>query len=184
MATVNQERISELIALAKVEDSKLFSSLLSALKHEEKSIVIGASLLLGRLADERAAPSLIRAFLTTDPQVGASVAWALGQCGSKAAAPFLSKAIQKGFVVANSCEALGRIGDESALPILFGVLNSDQADVRACAIKALGGLAVFCHSQKAEIIENVLPLTRDKSRKVRISAGIILERIAHANKGE
>lgn len=176
---MNQERISELISLAKVDDSEVFSQLLSALNHEEKSIIIGASIVLGRLADERAVPFLLRAFLTTDQEIGAAVAWALGQCGSTAAIPFLSKAIEKGFAVANSCEALGNMGDKVVLPLLFESLGSECEDVRVCSAKALGNLAQNCGTaQRDEITKNLMPLFYDKSRKVRICAAVIFERIA------
>lgn len=174
-----QERISELIQLAKKDQSEIFSQLLSALEHQEKSIVIGASLVLGRIGDQRAVPSLIRAFLTTDQEVGAAVAWALGRCNDHMATPFLSKAIESGFAVANSCEALGSLGDESAVPLLYRALSSSDKNVRACAAKGLGSVAVRCEPRtKHQIIERLEPLFHDSSRKVRICAAIILNRIS------
>lgn len=165
--------------LAQKDDSNVFSQLLSALVHEEKSVIIGASLMLGRLADERAEASLLRAFLTNDQDIGAAVAWALGRCGSKRAVPFLSKAIEEGFAVANSCEALGNLGDSKVLPALFGALNCGQEEARACAAKALGHLAAHCDAKaRDEIGKNLMPLFYDKSRKVRICATIILERLS------
>ena len=83
---MNQERISELIEQAKIDESNLFPRLLSALVHEEKSIIIGASLLLGRLGDERAIPSLITALNQTFTR--AEAAAALAKFGSKIV-PFL-----------------------------------------------------------------------------------------------
>jgi HEAT repeat protein len=175
---VNHDRILEMLENAKITDSQLFSQLLSALVHEEKSIIIGASLFLGRLADERAVPSLLRAFLTTDEEVGAAVAWALGRCGSPVAVPFLATAIRKGFAVSNACEALGHVGNEAVLPVLFDTLHSDYEDVRVCAAKALGNLAQRCDACKRDqIAKSLAPLFQDSSRKVRMSAALILERI-------
>lgn len=176
--SVHHDRILEMLEDARIADSKFFSQLLSALVNQEKSIVIGASLLLGRLGDERAVPSLLRAFLTTDEDVGAAVAWALGRCGSSLAVPFLKTAIQKGFAVSNACEALGHVGNQAILPVLFDTLNSEREEVRVCAAKALGNIARRCDAcQREEIAKSLAPLFQDSSRKVRISAALIFERI-------
>ena len=167
---------------ARVADSKIFPQLLAALVHQEKSIVIGASLLLGRLGDQRAVPSLIRAFLTSDEEVGAAVAWALGRCGSEQAIPFLTTAVQKGFAVSNSCEALGSVGDQSVLPVLFDTLLSGREDLRVCAAKALGNLASRCDAcRRDQIAQSLAPLSHDPSRKVRVCAALALERVAKAS---
>ena len=165
---------------AKIADSNVFSQLLTALIHQEKTIVIGASLLLGRLADPRAVPSLLRAFLTNDEEVGAAVAWALGRCGSDLAVPFLATAVQKGFAVSNACEALGNVGNLSVLPVLFDTLSSNHEEARVCAAKALGNLASRCDvCQRDQITKNLAPLFQDPSRKVRLSAAFILEKITN-----
>jgi hypothetical protein len=170
--------IWEILEHAKVEDGALLPQLLKALGHSEKSIIIGASLVLGRLKDDRAVPSLIRAFLTTDQEVGSAVAWALGQCGSALAVPFLSMAVQKGFAVGRACEALGQIGNIDVLPLLLRTLSSQKDDERMFAAKALGQLAQKCNIQNREEISlNLVTLSADKSRKVRMSAVLALEKI-------
>lgn len=175
---MNHGLIWDILEEAKIEDSKLLPQLLAALNHKEKSVIIGASLVLGRLRDERAVPSLIRAFLTTDREVGAAVAWALGRCGSSLAEPFLAMAVKKGFVVSNACEALGEVGGVSALPVLFHTLTSAHEDERMFAAKALGQLAHKCGScEKERISQNLAPLSTDRSRKVRMSAALALEKI-------
>ena len=176
-AFVNHDQICEILKEAKIEDSNLLTQLLCALRHKEKSVIIGASLVLGRLKDERAVPSLIRAFLTTDREVGAAVAWALGQCQSPCAVPFLSMAVQKGFVVSNACEALGQVGSTDALPILFSTLKSIHEDERVFAAKALGQLAQNCgRCERDRILESLAPLSTDSSRKVRMSAAVASEK--------
>jgi HEAT repeat protein len=174
---VNHDQIWEIIKDAKIEDSNLLPQLLCALKHKEKAVIIGASLVLGRLKDERAVPSLIRAFLTTDREVGAAVAWALGQCGSACAVPFLLTAVQKGFVVSNACEALGLVGCIDALPVLFHTLISIHEDERVFAAKALGQLSLKCgRPERDKILESLAPLSTDFSRKVRMSAAVACEK--------
>ncbi len=175
---MNHCRIWEILEPAKVEDGTLLPQLLIALGHREKSIIIGASLVLGRLKDDRAVPSLIRAFLTTDREVGSAVAWALGQCGSPLAVPFLSMAVQKGFVVKSACEALGQIGNGDVLPILLCTLGSQKDDERMFAAKALGQVAQKCNMrERNEISKNLVALSSDKSRKVRVSAVLALEKV-------
>lgn len=173
---MNHDQIWEILEGAKIEDSNLLPQLLYALGHKEKSVIIGASLVLGRLKDERAVPSLIRAFLTTDRDIGAAVAWALGQCQSSCAVPFLAMAVQKGFVVSNACEALGQVGSIDALPVLFRTLKSIHEDERVFAAKALGQLAQKCsRCDRDRILESLALLSTDCSRKVRISAAVALE---------
>ena len=173
------QRISELIENAKLDDSQLFSQLLSALSHKEKKVVIGASLVLGRLGDERAETALIRAFLTTDQEIGAAVAWALGRCHSQRAVPFLAKAIEKNFAAPNSCEALGCVGNEEVLPVLLDALKSANEDVRACAVKALGDIYCRCSIQfRSKIRAELQRLLKDPSRKVRICVCVVSERTA------
>lgn len=173
-----KKEISELIKSLSIDESQLFDMLLKALGHQEKEIVIGASLMLGKLADEKAVPFLLRAFLTNDQEIGSAVAWALGRCRSPSSAPFLAKAVAKGFAVANSCDALGHIKDTSVIPTLLDALISNSEDVRLCSLKALGNLLPFCMDPQREVVLGRLhTLCQDPSRRIRMCAAMVCQKI-------
>jgi alpha/beta superfamily hydrolase len=131
-------RVNVAVALIRIGDDALFPEVVKALRHEDPRVVVGAAIALGRLADRRVVPNLVEAFKTDNVEVGAAVAWALGQCGDAAALPWLMTAVEQGFAVANACEALGRIGDPKAQPVLIAAFSSAADDVRAYAARAVG----------------------------------------------
>lgn len=182
-------RTQAAVALIRIGDEQLFPEVVKALRHEDPRIVVGAAIILGRLADARVVPNLVEAFKTTNTDVGSAVAWAIGQCGDAAALPWLMTAVERGFVAANACEALGRIGDMKAQPVLLKALESPADDVRAYAARALGMLrsggtksvaiksaaglrmGMLSDNKAAPALRKLLS---DRSRKVRLCAAIAL----------
>jgi HEAT repeat protein len=164
------------VALIRIGDEVLFPEVVKALRHSDARVVIGAAVVLGHLADARVVPNLVEAFKTEDPQVGAAIAWAIGQCQDAAALPWLVTALEQGFATANVCEALGRLGDARARPVLEKALAYPSEDTRAYAARALG-LIHDPPPTPPTILDALRKLLDDKARKVRLCAAIALHEL-------
>jgi len=180
-------RLTSAIALIKVGDEGLFPEIVKSLRAKDPNVVIGAALALGRLADRRVVPNLVEAFKTQDPRVGSAVAWALGQCGDAACLPWLTTAVETGFAAPAAAEALGRIADPRAAPVLVKALEGVNDDTRAYAARALGMLrqqpskggggalsARMGQMSENKAIPALKKLLKDRSKKVRLCACIAL----------
>ncbi|MBN2361856.1 MAG: HEAT repeat domain-containing protein [Deltaproteobacteria bacterium] len=170
------------VALVKIGDQQIFPEVVKSLRDPDPRLVVGAALILGHIGDQSVVPNLVEAFKTNNPEVGSAVAWALGRCGDERALPWLIAALRGGFVAANVCEALGRIGSPKATAPLIEALASAVDDVRAYAARALGmlrrdsggkigGLGVMARNQAAPALQKAL---QDPSKKVRLCAAIAL----------
>jgi HEAT repeat protein len=177
-------RMTAALSLIKIGDDALFPEIVKALRAEDPNVVVGAALALGRLADRRVVPNLVEAFKTQDARVGAAVAWALGQCGDAACLPWLMTAVEQGFAASNCCEALGRIADPRAVPVLIKALESPNDDTRAYAARALGMIkhpkssgamgARLGQMSENKAVPALKKLLKDRSKKVRLCGCIAL----------
>ncbi|MFH1807593.1 MAG: HEAT repeat domain-containing protein [Pseudomonadota bacterium] len=177
-------RTATAVALVRIGDDQLFPEMVKALRSDNASVVVGAALVLGHLADRSAVPNLVEAFKTDDLRIGSAVAWALGRCGDPVALPWLTTAVRLNFVAANACEALGRIGDAKATPVLLKALESPNDDTRAYAARALGilkhgsakgGLGSMMGTLAAnQVVPALKKLLGDRARKVRLCAALAM----------
>jgi HEAT repeat protein len=135
------------VALAKIGDAAL-SSLLDALKHPEWLVRLHAVEALARMRSPRAVePLLWVLFNDTDQAIREDVIRALGQIGDSRATEFLVTAMKEPRLRTLAVEALGQIGDRSAVPLLGSIGDDtaipallkalDQTETRADAAAAL-----------------------------------------------
>jgi len=169
---VEDVRMQAAINLVILGSDDVFWSLLRALEHKNKNVIVGSALTLGKLRDKRAIPYLISAFKTNEVESGAAIAWALGQLKSVESLPWLIVALHHKFVALNVCEALGNIGDEEAFDALECALSSGVSEVRAFASRSLGMLQYQNQKKFDSALHLLRRLVCDSSRKVRLCAAL------------
>lgn len=168
-------RLKTLIRLIEMGDEQALYEVWQARLSKDKLVRVGCALLLGRLKHQKVTPMLLSLFETDDEALGAAAAWSLGQTGSKEAVPWLIAAAKSHFACPNAVDALGRIGDPTALPVLFDCLKSDHEDTRCSAARALSFPTWHLSEAQLVCVENCLSgLLSDKSRKVRLCASLAL----------
>jgi hypothetical protein len=101
---------------------------------------------LGRLGDIHAAPS-VRPFLMHGEDVSAAAMWALGNIGDKTSTGRIKSAFERAIInggypmkIIYGAEALGKLGDQTSLSILFTMLFNSDEDQRGYAAESLGRL--------------------------------------------
>lgn len=179
-------RQSAAIAVLQIGGDELLAEVTKNLRDDDPEVVAHAAVTLGKVGDPRVVPNLLQAFQTEDLLVGSAIAWALGRLKDKRAISWLDAALVNGFVPANAAEALGRIGDIEAVPILLRTLDHPNADARAYAARALGMLEPDAEQQKGlraqawlqrkdEIIDALYQLLEDEPyRKAKLFACLAL----------
>ena len=183
------------IALIQIGGDALLAEVTKNLEDDNPEVIAHAAVTLGKVGDPKIVPNLLKAFQTDDQLVGSAIAWALGQLADSRALTWLAAALENGFVAANAAEALGRIGDPEAIPIVIDSLYSDNEDTRAYAARALGmikapenisGLRATTWLQRKEESIDALceTMESDPSRKVRIFASIALFELGHKQAGQ
>jgi HEAT repeat protein len=96
-----------------------------------------------QLAEEDAKPfveKLRSALRHREPETAARAAWILGERREVSAVAdliYVLKTSQDGFLAESAAEALGKIGDPSALPMLEHALVSGQVRVRGASRRAI-----------------------------------------------
>lgn len=165
-------------ALLQLGDKAMLNEFVKALKDENPRVVAGAATALGESGNEDVVPYLIDAFRTTNPVIGSAIARALGALKAPQAVQWLTAALTNNFIPAAAAEALGRIGDPSAAPLLVHCLEHPDADVKAAAARSLGlfkGSAAKSFDQQTrdtKVLPALSKLSRDPSAKVRLCAAI------------
>jgi HEAT repeat protein len=160
--------------------------------HPDPSVTAALATALASEQSEFVRPALTRALAATrdDTRVTAvlvpliqrgvnyfrsAVMEALGDYPSKAAVPLLLEAAQQdGPLRENAIEALGKIGDRSALQVLGPMEASVPADVQPSVAAALCNLGVDCESQTRFIIQMLRVASADDTRAA------VTEAAAHA----
>ncbi|OYT68772.1 MAG: hypothetical protein CFK48_10465 [Armatimonadetes bacterium CP1_7O] len=84
-----------------------------------------------------AVPALMQALRDEDKDVRSAACEALGAIGDASAVPALIKALGDWRVRSAACRALGAIGDASAVPALINALEDGDWRVRSAACRAL-----------------------------------------------
>lgn len=131
-----------------LDDLRSFSILIAALRQEVPEVRVVAARALGELGEQEALPDLVAALNDEEPWVRYQAARSIGKLAGKVMKndPLidrLTKVAQSDPdlpVRAAATEALGRVGGETVIPILAGVVERDTGDVARAAIQALGTL--------------------------------------------
>ena len=148
------------------------------LRDPDPSVAAGAATALGMSRNRDLVPHLLAAFGTRDEELGAAIASALGQMEDPRALEALFASLRAGFVPVEVCEALGRIGDPSARPLLLKTLKHPLADVRASAARALSLLErkarkVDAAYREEKLVPALWKLLDDQKPRVRLSAAAV-----------
>ncbi len=132
-----------------------------------------AALVQGPLADKTLedVPALIEALEAPEMGTRWNAALLLGELGAKAAVPALLARVEKdenARVRRRAIEALGKLRDVSAVPVLLQALKDSDRFVRRDAVRALGNLG------DQSVIPAVLALLKDPEGFVRRDAALVL----------
>lgn len=150
-----------------------------ALFHEDRDVVIGAALVLGRIKDSRSVPYLLHALLTTDQKRAQALMWAIGEIGDDSATAVLLEALNANFMPENALSALGKIGSLKVVDVLILRLEDQEESIRALAAKSLGQAHFILNSQLAfrirEKVEERLNL--ESSRRVKLLLAVIKRKL-------
>jgi len=158
-----------------------FSHLLNALKSEDGYVRNGAAVALGKIGNKEATPALLQALRWRDERIyeddedseaRVSAARALGALRDGAACTALINLLEEGSVREGNLksyiiDALGEIGDTSAIPTLARMTEDQNSETQLSACAALGKMG----SEGTEIL---LKLARDKVRRARQCATRVL----------
>lgn len=118
------------------------SSLILALKNNDKAIQLGAATILGDVGDDGAINPLVEAFKGGVPDVRHAAGKSLAKINkSNSVEPFLQilkEENQSSEIRADAAWALGLMGDARAKDLLLQVMGNDKdSNVRLCAARAL-----------------------------------------------
>lgn len=130
-------------ALGKIGDERAVESLIESLNDEEWHVRKYAADALGKIGDERAVPSLMKTLHDEDGDVKWKAVVALGKMKSGAVEPLIELLKNEDWHIrGTAAEALGRIGDKTAVKPLINILVGWSRDrnkyVRGRAAEALG----------------------------------------------
>jgi HEAT repeat protein len=134
---------------------------------------IWAAQVLGKLGETRAVPALIGRLHDRSEQIRLSVANALGDLRhTRAVRPLIDVVLRDPTpaVRQQAATALGRIGDEDAMPVLVGALGDPEYWMRFRALEAIEAL----EPKDTTSLENAL---EDANAEVRRRAALALERL-------
>lgn len=170
------------LALIRLGDRPLIQEMVRTLRDPSPSVAAGAASALGMSRNRELVPYLLAAFGTRDERLGAAIATALGQMEDQRALEALFASLRANFVPVQVCEALGRIGDPSARPLLLKTLGHASPDVRAAAARALSLLEQKSASADVSFLEGkLLPALRrlleDPTPRVRLAAALSLHEL-------
>ncbi len=134
-----QERKNAVEILEQLDHPLAHQALINALQHPLADVRIAAALVQGKLHDKRAIPSLIEALRVKDQSVNVAAQEILLELGDSSINELLEVLMDKDAEVrCRAIEALGKIGNPSALSGLMKALNDEDKQVRGKAAWALG----------------------------------------------
>ncbi len=170
------------LALIKLGDKPLIQEMVRTLREPDPSTAAGAATALGMARNRELVPHLLAAFGTKNEELGAAIAIALGQMEDPRALEALFASLRAGFVPVEVCEALGRIADPSARPLLLKTLKHPSPDVRASAARALSLIErkarkVDASFREGKLIPALRALLDDAKPRVRLSAALALHEL-------
>jgi len=134
-----QERKHAVELLEQLDHPLAHQALINALQHPLADVRIAAVLVQGKLHDKRALPSLIEALKVKDRSVNFAAQEILIELGDSSINGLLEVLMDKDAEVrCRAIEALGKIGNPSALSGLMKALKDEDEQVRGKAAWALG----------------------------------------------
>src|SRR5260221_387214 len=134
-----QERKNAVELLEQLDHPLAHQALINALQHPLADVRIAAALVQGKLHDKRAILSLIEALRVKDQSVNFAAQEILIELGDSSINELLEVLMDKDAEVrCRAIEALGKIGNPSALSGLMKALNDEDEQVRGKAAWALG----------------------------------------------
>ncbi len=148
--------------LGQVGGAQARDALLLRMKDDQPAIRVAAASALGDLGDRMAVPALITALDDESQLVRAAAAGALGALGDARAVTPLAEVLRDraGYIRGSSLwvrkhyvDALGRIGDRSALPTLLTALDDSDPAVAESALRAMESVAGFSMSEGRTVAE-------------------------------
>jgi HEAT repeat protein len=159
-------------AIASVRDPAIVQAFILALKGASSARIGKATLTLGEAGFVNAAPYFAASFGKYDAKLNAALARALGMLADRSSASVLIEALDKNVVPAEAAEALGHLGIPDAAPSLLRALEHKKDRVRAAAAYSLGCLEGLGQDDEQRVMEKLIALGNDKSRRVRICAAV------------
>ncbi len=160
--------------LGKLKDQRAIPPLLKLLNHQDPVLAYRAAKALSSFGEPVLAP-LLQALTSDDRRLRERAAYALGYTGAaQAAAPLLRllrKRWEHPYVYQMAYEAVVRLGNGEALPLLLTALQDKKKLVRACAAEALGELG------DRRAMEPLLMALQDIDPNVRSKAARALGRL-------
>jgi len=143
--------------------------------HDVRKFIVDV---LGLIRDGRSVGALCRRLSDSNVNVVCSAAEALGEIGSKAAVPALIKVYHR-YEDARmpTIEALGKIGDETALEHLNVFLRNQDPMIRLAVVEAIGNIG------SAVSIPQLLPFLDERDGVLAEVAMTAVINISYCNKG-
>ncbi len=124
-------------ALGNIEAPPVSALLRAALEDPEENVAAAAAEYLGRRRDTAAVPVLLRRLGERGGWLTFGCLRALGEIGDAAAAPAVSALLGEPGLRKAALEALGRVGDDQAVPHLLEALFSGDRGLRRVAVRAV-----------------------------------------------
>ncbi len=152
----------------------LLDPTLALLVHEDENVRSTALMVAEAFNDPRLVGPLCRMLRDPDWWLKVSACDSLGQLADKRAVPFLVQALDDEDCCWAAVEALGRIGDHSALAPVTRLLTSDRPELRLETVAACVG---FMEPKLLELLEAVR--TQDPASQVRTRAAEVARDLAH-----
>lgn len=133
-----------------------------ALASSEPRAVAAAARAMGYARRRKAVPLLLELLVrTNDEQVRTDVVWALGEIADATAVDTLIEGLERGLPVTTTLEALGKLGDPGALPVLAKRLEEGGVETRRAAAQALHRLI----TANEIAADTWLDFARDRARR-------------------
>ncbi|MDR1596825.1 MAG: HEAT repeat domain-containing protein [Treponema sp.] len=172
----NETVITALDYLGRLKAGSAVESLQKLISTKERRFMVPAIRALGRVAGadretaDQAAEYLSDYYSTGEPpdEYRREIITALGETGSTRGIPFLkgiaSNIEERATLRMAALDALSKIGDDEALPVIISAVSDDDPNVRSSAIAALGPFT------GEEVNRAILEAFRDSYYRVRLGA--------------
>jgi HEAT repeat protein len=167
-------------ALGEIKDSRAVFPLIRSLNHKDWIIRSNAAKALGKIGDKMAVAALTDLLQEENVHVQKgrdnvieNVVWALGEIGQQRSLIPIIEKLQSGMPVirAEAAEALGKIGDNKAVPHLIPLLKDDRnPGVRKSIVRAFGEMPTEA------AVQSLAEALGDENYSVRLHAQVSLEK--------
>ena len=167
-------RSAAMTALGRLRIRAAVPALLKCMSSPEHTVCISAANALGEIGDPSCVPALIDALQNPNAQIRSSVAGALGKLCDQRAVPALTDTLRNDSDEYTRCfaaEALGGIGDTSAVSGLIEAVRDADEPVRSAAVLALGRLRD--HHATPALIRTLKDLEEDEAPRTLAAHALI-----------